>query len=118
MLSGCSTAQHRDQLALFNSAYAAGDYDSALKAVSFSQPENKPVDSGAHLLELLHQGEMYRLTDRNSESVKAYDLAEDGMKNLDTAGLFENTVEGLMAVMVNDSRSEERRVGKECRCRW
>ncbi|MDS1311422.1 COG3014 family protein [Marinobacter xiaoshiensis] len=106
MLSGCSTAQHRDQLALFNSAYAAGDYDSALKAVSFSQPENKPVDPGAHLLELLHQGEMYRLTDRNSESVKAYDLAEDGMKNLDTAGLFENTVEGLMAVMVNDSERD------------
>lgn len=106
LLSGCSTAKHRDQLALFNSAYVTGDYNSALKTVSFKEPKNKPVDAEAHLLELLHQAEMYRLTDRNSESVEAYDLAEEGMKNLDTAGLLENTVEGVMAVMVNDSERD------------
>ncbi|KKL56799.1 hypothetical protein LCGC14_2241780, partial [marine sediment metagenome] len=102
-LSGCSSFQHRDQLASFNAAYATGDYNTALKTVSFDRPENKPVDTGEHLLELLHQGEMYRLTGRIDESVKAYDLAEDGMKYLNTEGLFASTTEGLMAVMVNDS---------------
>ena len=102
-VSGCSSFQQRDQLASFNSAYVTGDYDAALKAVSFSAPANKPVDSREHLLELLHQGEMYRLTGRYDESARAYDLAEEGMKYLDTEGLLASATEGLMAVMVNDS---------------
>ncbi|MCK0163044.1 hypothetical protein [Marinobacter sp. S6332] len=106
LVSGCSPFQHRDQLALFNAAYVTGDYDAALKTVSFPAPENKPVDTQEHLLELLHQGEMYRLTDRNSESTKAYDLAEEGMKGQDTMGLLASTAEGLMAVMVNDSERD------------
>nr|WP_257535361.1 hypothetical protein [Marinobacter adhaerens] len=106
LMSGCSSFQHRDQLARFNSAYTSGDYESALETVSFSMPDNKPVDSRKHLLELLHQGEMYRLTDRNEASVKAYDLAEEGMKYLDTEGLLARSAEGFMAVMVNDAERD------------
>ncbi|SHK25742.1 hypothetical protein SAMN05216369_1232 [Marinobacter antarcticus] len=105
-MSGCSSFQHRDQLASFNSAYVTGDYDSALKAVSFSVPAKKPVDSREHLLELLHQGEMYLLTGRYNESVKAYDLAEEGMKYLDSEGLLARASQGFVAVMVNDSERD------------
>ncbi|MDO6442958.1 COG3014 family protein [Marinobacter sp. 2_MG-2023] len=103
LVSGCSSFHQRDQLASFNSAYVAGDYTSALKAMSFRESDKKPVDSRAHLLELLHQGEMYRLTGHYDESVKAFDLAEEGMKYLDTEGLLASATEGLLAVMVNDS---------------
>lgn len=106
LMSGCSSFQHRDQLALFNAAYVIGDYDAALKTVSFPMSENTPIDTQEHLLELMHQGEMYRLTERNHESTKAYDLVEEGMKGLDTMGLFASTAEGLMAVMVNDSERD------------
>ncbi|MGO1749147.1 MAG: COG3014 family protein [Marinobacter sp.] len=104
--SGCSSVQHRNQLASFNAAYAAGDYDSALQTVSFDVDEGKSVDSEAHLLELLHQGEMYRLTGRYDESTKAYDLAEEGMKYLDTEGFLKKASEGFMSVMVNDSQRD------------
>lgn len=103
LVSGCSSYQHRNQMASFNTAYSSGDYDSALKAVSFNVSERKPVDSEGRLLELLHQGEMYRLTGRYDESAEAYDLAEEGMKYLDTEGMLESAAEGFMAVMVNDS---------------
>lgn len=103
LISGCSSFQQRDQLASFNSAYTSGDYNSALKAMSFRGSEKKPVDSRKHLLELLHQGEMYLLTGRYDDAVKAYDLAEEGMKYLDTEGALASATEGLMAVMVNDS---------------
>lgn len=106
LVSGCSSYQHRNQMASFNTAYSSGDYDAALKAVSFETGEGKPVDSEGRLLELLHQGEMYRLTGRYDESAKAYDLAEEGMKYLDTAGMLENATEGFMAVMVNDSERD------------
>ncbi len=106
LISGCSSFQHRDQLAAFNSAYTAGDYDTALNVVRFPEDKRRPVDAREHLLELLHQGEMYRLTGRYDESVKAYDLAEDGMKYLDTTGLLASATEGLMAVMINDSQRD------------
>lgn len=105
-MAGCSSFQHRDQLAAFNSAYTAGDYGSALKTVTFPVSGNKPVDTREHLLELLHQGEMYRLTGRYEESVGAYDLAEKGMKSLDSSGWLASATEGLMAVMVNDSERD------------
>lgn len=105
-ISGCSSAQHRNQMAAFNSAYSTGNYDSALNAVSFDTSEGKAVDSESHLLELLHQGEMYRLTGRYAEAAKAYDLAEEGMKYLDQSGMLENAAEGFMAVMVNDSERD------------
>ena len=105
-VSGCSSFQHRDQLASFNAAYVTGDYNAALKAVSFTVPANKPVDSREHLLELLHQGEMYRLTGRYDESTEAFDLAEAGMKYLDTEGLLARASQGFMAVMVNDSKRD------------
>ncbi|WP_417502005.1 COG3014 family protein [Marinobacter sp.] len=104
--SGCSTAQHRNQVASFNAAYAAGNYDAALKAVSFDVDEGEPVDSRSHLLELLHQGEMYRLTGRYEKSAEAYDLAEEGMKYLDTEGFLHQALEGFVAVMVNDSQRD------------
>ena len=105
-VSGCSSFQQRDQLASFNEAYVTGDYNAALKAVSFTVSENKPVDSREHLLELLHQGEMYRLTGRYVESAEAFDLAEAGMKFLDTEGLLARASQGFMAVMVNDSERD------------
>lgn len=105
-VSGCSFFQQRDQMALFNSAYVVGDYDSALKSVSFDVAKDKSVDSEAHLLELLHQGEMYRLTGRYEESVEAYDLAEDGMKYLDTEGFLKEATDSFMAVMINDSQRD------------
>lgn len=104
--SGCSLVHHRNQMAAFNAAYATGDYDSALQTVSFDAAQDKPVDSETHLLELLHQGEMYRLTGRYGESIKAYDLAEEGMKYLDTEGLLKKTSVGFMSVMVNDSQRD------------
>ncbi|MGO1501631.1 MAG: COG3014 family protein [Marinobacter sp.] len=105
-VSGCSSFQQRNQMASFNSAYSSGDYDSALNAVSFNVGEGKEVDSESHLLELLHQGEMYRLTGRYDEAAKVYDLAEEGMKYLDQSGLLENAAEGFMAVMVNDAERD------------
>lgn len=103
-VSGCSSHQHRNQMAAFNAAYSTGDYDAALEAVSFDTGNGKSVDSGARLLELLHQGEMYRLTGRYEESVKAYDLAEEGMKFLDTEGALGKATEGFRSVVVNDSK--------------
>lgn len=103
LVTGCSSFQHRDQMASFNSAYVSGDYDAALQAVSFDQGKDESVDPEGHVLELLHQGEMYLLTGRYDESVKAYDLAEEGMKYLNTDGFLKKASEGFMAVMVNDS---------------
>lgn len=105
-VSGCSSIVHRNQMASFNAAYTAGDYESALQAVSFKVDEGEPVDSETHLLELLHQGEMYRLTGRYEESTKAYDLAEEGMKYLNTEGVLESTSEGFMSVVINDSERD------------
>ncbi|WP_239985554.1 COG3014 family protein [Marinobacter salexigens] len=106
MVSGCSSYQHRNQMASFNTAYSSGDYDAALKTVSFGSEDDETVDSEGRLLELLHQGEVYRLTGRNEESVRAYDLAEVGMKYLDTEGMLETAAENFMAVMVNDSQRD------------
>ncbi|MEH6561798.1 MAG: hypothetical protein V7713_10235 [Marinobacter sp.] len=106
VVSGCSSLKHRNQMASFNAAYATGDYDAALQAVSFKVGKDKAIDSEGHLLELLHQGEMYRLTGRYEESTEAYDLAEEGMKYLDTEGLLKKTSEGFMAVVVNDSQRD------------
>lgn len=106
LLSGCSVYQHRSQLASFNKAYSSGDYETALATVSFSEREGEEVDSEGHLLELLHQGEMYRLTGRYDEAARAYDLAEEGMKYLDTEGILESAAEGFMAIMVNDAERD------------
>jgi hypothetical protein len=105
-IAGCASSQHRDQMASFNAAYITGDYDTALDAVSFGGKKGKLADSESHLLELLHQGEMYLLTGRYDESTRAYDLAEDGMKYLDTEGLLKQATEGFMSVMVNDSERD------------
>ncbi|OEY65503.1 COG3014 family protein [Marinobacter sp. X15-166B] len=106
LLSGCSAAQHRNQMNLFNSAYATGDYDSALSAVGFDITEGQPIDSEAHLLNLLHQGELYRLSGRYQESTQAFDLAEEGMKYLDNTGVIGSAAENLLAIMVNDSERD------------
>lgn len=106
VVSGCSSFQHRKQMSSFNSAYSAGDYDAALQVVSFNVAEGEEVDAEARLLELLHQGELYRLTGHYAEAAQAFDLAEEGMKYLDTEGLAEEAAEGFVAVMVNDSERD------------
>ncbi|HTN34906.1 MAG TPA: hypothetical protein VL091_12940, partial [Marinobacter sp.] len=106
LIAGCSSFQHRDQMASFNAAYVTGDYDAALQAVSFKSDKGKQIDPESHLLELLYQGEMYLLTGRYDESTKAFDLAEEGMKYLDTEGLLKKATDGFMSVMVNDSERD------------
>jgi len=106
LISGCSSFQQRDQMSKFNDAYASGDYHGALDVVSFKTDEDKPVDSEKYLLELLHQGEMFRLNGQFEEAAQAFDLAEEGMKYLDTESLAEEAGEGFLAVMVNDSERD------------
>ena len=106
LVSGCSSFQHRQQMSSFNTEYSAGNYDAALQSVSFRTPENEAVDTEAHLLELLHQGEMYRLTGDFQKAADTFDLAEEGMKYLDNEGLVEEAAEGFMAIMVNDSERD------------
>lgn len=106
LVSGCSSFQHRQQMSSFNTEYSAGNYDAALQSVSFRTPENEAVDTEAHLLELLHQGEMYRLTGDFQKAADTFDLAEEGMKYLDNESLVEEAAEGFMAIMVNDSERD------------
>lgn len=106
LVSGCSSFQHRKQMSSFNTAYSSGDYLAALEAVSFKTSPDAEVDSEGRLLELLHQGELYRLTGQYEEAAKAFDLAEEGMKFLDTEGVVERAAEGFMAVMINDSEMD------------
>ena len=106
LVSGCSSFQHRKQMSSFNAAYSSGDYQAALESVSFKSSADEPVDTEGHLLELLHQGELYRLTGQYEEAAKAFDLAEEGMKFLDTEGVVEEAAEGFVAVMVNDSEAD------------
>lgn len=106
LISGCSSFQHRNQMSSFNQAYSSGNYQAALKTVSFESEEGEKVDSEGHLLDLLHQGELYRLTGQYEKSAEAFDLAEEGMKYLDTEGTVEEAAEGFMAVMINDSERD------------
>lgn len=106
LVSGCSSFQHRHQMSSFNTEYSAGNYDAALQSVSFQTPENEAVDTEAHLLELLHQGEMYRLTGDFQKAADTFDLAEEGMKYLDNESLVEEAAEGFLAIMVNDSERD------------
>ena len=106
LVSGCSSFQHRNQMSSFNTAYSTGDYESALAAVSFETSEDEAVDTEGHLLELLHQGELYRRTGQYQQAADTFDLAEEGMKYLDTEGVVEEAAEGFMAVMVNDSERD------------
>lgn len=106
LVTGCSSFKHKKQMNSFNDAYTTGDFDRALLAVSFKTAEGKAVDSEAHLLDLLHQGELYRMSGRYQEAADTYDLAEEGMKYLDTESLVKQSAEGFMAVMVNDSERD------------
>ncbi|MFC4259167.1 COG3014 family protein [Marinobacter lacisalsi] len=102
-ISGCASFQHRSQMTDFNTAYASGDYTTALQSMAFDIDSEKEVDTEAHLLEILHQAELYRLNGNFSKSAEYYDLAEQGMKYLDTENLAEESGETFMAVMINDS---------------
>ncbi|GGY78829.1 COG3014 family protein [Marinobacter zhanjiangensis] len=102
-ISGCASYKHRSQMTDFNTAYATGDYTAALESMAFKIDSEKEVDTEAHLLEFLHQAELYRLSGNFSKAAEYYDLAEQGMKYLDTESLAEETGETFMAVMINDS---------------
>jgi hypothetical protein len=103
LMVGCSSFQQKNQMSAFNDAYAAGDYDLALQAVSFKTAKGSAVDADEHLLDLLHQAELQRLLGRYQEATKTYDLAEEGMKNLDLANILEKSSTAFVALMVNDS---------------
>lgn len=105
-LSGCASYQHRSQMTDFNTAYGQGDYRTALQSMAFEVSEGQPVDQEGRLLELLHQAELYRLNGDFEQSAATYDLAEEGMKYLDTESLAEEAGEGFMAVMINDSQRD------------
>ncbi|MFW5823816.1 MAG: COG3014 family protein [Marinobacter sp.] len=102
-LAGCASYQHRSQMTDFNSAYAGGDYQAALESMAFELDPEQEIDTEAHLLEILHQAELYRLSGDFVKAAEYYDLAEQGMKYLDTEGLAEEAGETFMAVMINDS---------------
>lgn len=106
LISGCSSFQHRQQMSSFNSDYSSGNYDAALESVRFQTAEDEAVDTEAHLLELLHQGEMYRLTGEFQKAADTFDLAESGMKYLDNESVVEEAAEGFVAIMVNDSERD------------
>jgi len=106
LMVGCSSFQQKNQMKAFNDAYAVGDYDLALQVVSFKTAKGKAVDIDEHLLDLLHQAELYRLMGRYQEATKTYDLAEEGMKNLDLANILEKSSTAFMALMVNDSERD------------
>ncbi|MGM0570856.1 COG3014 family protein [Marinobacter sp.] len=102
-ISGCASFQHRAQMTDFNSAYASGDYEAALSSMSFKLDPEKEIDTEGRLLEILHQAELYRLKGDFVKAAEYYDLAEQGMKYLDTESVAEETGETFMAVMINDS---------------
>ena len=106
LMAGCSSFQQKNQMNAFNEAYAVGNYDRALQTVSFKTAKGKAIDSDEHLLDLLHQAELYRLLGRYQESTTTYDLAEEGMKNLDLANILEKSSTAFMALMVNDSERD------------
>jgi hypothetical protein len=106
LLVGCSSFQQKNTMSAFNDAYAVGDYDLALQVVSFKTARGKAVDIDEHLLDLLHQAELYRLLGRNQEATKSYDLAEEGMKSLDLANTLEKSSTAFVALMVNDSERD------------
>jgi hypothetical protein len=106
LLVGCSSFQQKNTMSAFNDAYAVGDYDLALQVVSFKTARGKAVDTDEHLLDLLHQAELYRLLGRNQEATKSYDLAEEGMKSLDLANTLEKSSTAFVALMVNDSERD------------
>ena len=104
-VSGCSFL-HRSQMSDFNSAYSQGNYEGALKSMEFEQAENGDVDTEGQLLEILHQAELHRLQGNFQKAADYYDLAEQGMKHLDTESALEEGGEAFMSVMVNDSVSD------------
>jgi len=106
LMAGCSSFQQKNQMDAFNDAYAVGNYDLALQTVSFKTAKGKAVDTDEHLLDLLHQAELYRLLGRYQEATNTYDLAEEGMKNLDLANILEKSSTAFMALMVNDSERD------------
>jgi hypothetical protein len=95
-------------MASFNAAYTQGNYDAALDSMKVAAAGNRPVDPEEHLLELLHQAEVYRLQGQNKQAVATYDLAEGGMKHLDMTSLVTETGEGFRALLFNDSQRNYR----------
>lgn len=106
VMVGCSSFRQKNQMDAFNDAYAVGDYDLALQVVSFKTAKGQAVNSDEHLLDLLHQAELYRLLGRYQEATDTYDLAEEGMKSLDLANILEKSSTAFMALMVNDSERD------------
>ena len=95
---GCASFQQRSQQAHFNAAYFTGDYGAAASAMSFPDRDERP-----HVLELLHQGEAFRLAGDYSKAIVAFDEAEAGMKHLDTTGMLSGLGQDLMSLLVNES---------------
>lgn len=110
-LAGCSVFQQRDQLAQFNTAYTQGNYANAASVMQFEANGNGK--NGNHVLELLHQGEAYRLEGDFQDSIAAFDKAEAGMKYLDTEGFASSATENVMSVLVNESTRDYRALMSE-----
>lgn len=115
VLAGCSAFQQRDQMALFNSAYSQGDYAVAASTMQYKNKGNAGEGDGEgdHVLQLLHQGEAYRLEGDFADSIAAFDRAEAGMKYLDTEGFAASAAENVMSVLVNESSRDYRALMSE-----
>ncbi|WP_165855901.1 COG3014 family protein [Marinobacter sp. JSM 1782161] len=111
-LCGCSVFQQRDRMAQFNSAYSQGQYARAAGAMQFDAAKGQS-GGGRHVLELLHQGEAYRLEGDFKDAIDAFDRAEDGMKYLDTEGFASAASENVMSVLVNESTRDYRALMSE-----
>ncbi|WP_148864018.1 COG3014 family protein [Marinobacter fonticola] len=98
-------------MAQFNSAFSQGNYAVAASVMNY-QDEGDP-GKGNHVLELLHQGEAYRLEGDFEDSIAAFDKAEAEMKYLDTEGFASSATENVMSVLVNESSRDYRALMSE-----
>jgi len=105
---GCASWQHRSQQARFNAAYFAGDYEAAANAMAVPESEGEP-----QVLQLLHQGEAFRLAGDFQQAIARFDRAEAGMKHLDSQGLISGVGQELVSLLVSESSRDYRALMSE-----
>ncbi|MDC0661555.1 COG3014 family protein [Marinobacter sp. SS21] len=105
---GCASWQQRSQQARFNEAYFVGDYEAAASAMAAADADGRP-----QVLQLLHQGEAFRLAGDFQQAINLFDRAEAGMKHLDTQGVISGVGRDLVSLLVNESSRDYRALMSE-----